>query len=196
MGSINEPDGLEDVDDAIALVRRNPCDEGGPNRACSLEREPDVFEDRVLDINRGCLEFAPDAEPIDLVFVEAGQVQIAPKFYFARIGACSAGDEIEHGAFTRAVRTDNDAELAFIHIEVQVVDGLEAFERFVDPFQRKDELLHSLAASSCVLGEMDGEGVVGLRRRNFLQPRESWPGNPTRPLGTNKTTRMNSKPRI
>jgi hypothetical protein len=60
-----------------------------------------------------------------------------PNSTLAAVGAGAAGDEVEHGALAGAVGADDDAEFAFIEVEVEVVDGLEAIEGLVDAFERR-----------------------------------------------------------
>src|SRR6478736_4251946 len=116
---------------AIFLRGRDTRKQRAPNRAATFEREPDVLEDRVINVNRRRLELAPDAEAIDLILVELGKISVAAKLHPAGVGAGAAGDDVEHGALARAIRADDDAEFAFIEREVKISDGFETFKGLV-----------------------------------------------------------------
>jgi len=101
------------------------------DRRCgSFEGEPNVLEHRVIHINGGCLEFPANPERLILILVECGEVGVVAVSIFPRSGARAAGNEVEHRAFARAVRTDDGAQLALVHIKGEIVDRLEAVESF------------------------------------------------------------------
>ena len=139
-------DGSEDFVDTFALSGRDAGKERGPNGAAAFEREPNIFEDRVIDVDGGRLEFSADAEAVDLMFLELGEVGVAFEFDFAGVRPRASSDEVEERTFACAVGADDDTQLAFIHVEIEVGNGLEAVERFIDAFDGEDELLcHSRA---------------------------------------------------
>ncbi len=56
--------------------------------ARAFQRKQDIFKNGVVNIDRGGLKFAADAQPVDLIFVELGQVGVRAKFDSSR---CPAG---------------------------------------------------------------------------------------------------------
>ena len=100
----------------------------------------------MIDVDGGRLEFSADAEAVVLMFLELGEVGVAFEFDFSGVRPGASSDEVKQRTFARAVGADDDTQLAFIHIEIEVGNGLEAIERFVDAFDGEDELLcHSRA---------------------------------------------------
>ena len=69
--------------DAVAFGGGKAGENCGPHSAADFEREPNVFEDGVVDVNGRRLKFAADAQAIDLVFVQAGEISIFAEFDFA-----------------------------------------------------------------------------------------------------------------
>ena len=51
-----------------------------------------------------------------------------------------AADQIEHGGLAGAVRADDDAQLALVDVEVELVDRLEAVEGDADVLEREQEI--------------------------------------------------------
>jgi hypothetical protein len=105
---------------------------------CPCDSAP-AFQSGVVHVNRRRLEFAPDAEAIDLVFVQLGEVGVPAEFDPALVRFGAAGDQVEHGAFAGAVRADDHAQLAFVHVEVEFGNGFEAVEGLVHAFEGEDE---------------------------------------------------------
>src|SRR5581483_9587977 len=111
LGARGKPDRLQDFVDAVEFFAARPVEQRGEHAARTLERQQNVFEDSMVDVNRGSLELAADAEAVDLVFVEAGQVRVAFELDLAGVGSRAPGDDVEHRAFASAVRTDDDPQL-------------------------------------------------------------------------------------
>src|SRR5260221_11438805 len=91
-------------------------------------------------INGRSLKLAPDSEAVDLIFVECREVGITAIFDLAGVGPGAPGDEIEHRAFAGAIRANDDAQLAFIHVECKIRDGLEPIERLVHLLEHSNKL--------------------------------------------------------
>src|SRR5580658_2968612 len=94
----------------------------------------------MIDINRRRLKLAPYPQAVDLIFVQPRQVGISPKLNPAAVRLGAASNEVHHSAFARAVRSNDDAEFAFIHVKIQVRNGFETVESLVDSFQHQDKL--------------------------------------------------------
>ena len=97
-----------------------------------------------MNINRRRLEFASDAETVDFRHVHLGQIRIAilTKLHLAGVWPGATGDDIHHRAFAGTVRTDDGAQLALIHVEIQVVDRLEPIEGFIYPFKQQNKFFN------------------------------------------------------
>ena len=113
---------------------------------------------------------------------------------FVRPGA--SGDDVEHRAFARAIRADDDAELTFIHVEVEVVDRLEAVEGFADAFERENELFvrrHGIfGLTGCATGPVSAAGLP----KSFLLSSRNCSGRPMIPFGMKSVTKTKSAPRM
>jgi hypothetical protein len=106
-----------------------------PDTARSGERENEVLGYSVVVVNGGSLELPADAEAVDFVFVELEQIVFAViPHKRALIGLGPAGDQIEKRGFPCTVRADDGAELAFVEIEVEIVDRFVSIKRFVEAF--------------------------------------------------------------
>src|SRR5208337_1762601 len=176
---VAQTDRLEDLLDAVALSGRQPRKERLPDPTLAGQREENVLENRWLDINRGRLKFPAYAQPVDLVFIEPRQIRVPAELNFSRIGASSAGNQVQHGALARAVRADDDPQFARIHVEVQLRNCFEAVEGLVHAFQSEDELFvpvsHSVLSGSC-WGAGCGWGAGGAGF-NFRLNRRYSPSN-------------------
>jgi hypothetical protein len=84
--------------------------------------------DRVVGIDRGCLEFPPDAETVNLILAQPCEVVRVHEFNFPLVGFCAPGDEIEECGFPRTVGAYDGAEFADIHIKCELANGLESVE--------------------------------------------------------------------
>ena len=65
--------------------------------------------------------------------------RVFSKLDFPAVRPSAPGDEVHHRTFARAVGADDDAQLAVIHVEIQVVDGLETVEGFIHPFEHENK---------------------------------------------------------
>ena len=193
---VGQADGLEHFMDALALGRGHAREDRAPDAAAPLKREQDVLEDRVVDVNRGRLELPTDAETVDLVFVKLSQVRVRTELDLSFVRPGASGDDVEHRAFARAIRADDDAELTFIHVEVEVVDRLEAVEGFADAFERENELFvrrHGIfGLTGCATGPVS---AAGLPKSFFLSSRNC-SGRPMIPFGMKSVTKTKSAPRM
>jgi hypothetical protein len=131
----------------------------------------------------------------------------------AGIGPGLAGDDVHHGGLAGPVRTDHAAQLAGVHIEIQVVDRLEAVEADADVFEIEDDALTDIQiqiqqgvheAPLAVLAHglaqlLDGlhragsgcASVRGRKRRRAL----TMPTKPAIPLGKKSVTKTKSAPK-
>src|SRR5581483_8163827 len=100
------------------------------------------------------------------------------------------------------IRSNHGAQLAFVHVKIQIRDRLEAIERLVHPFRGKNEILHGLRMAGCGLGRESASGVcfksgttgVVLNFSAIHPPQSEI--NPTIPFGKNRTTSKNMPPKI
>src|SRR5690606_13302696 len=102
-----EADQFEDVVDPVAVGRGKAVKERSEETARAFEREYEVVPDGVLGVDAGRLEFAADAEAVDLVLVELGETvrggRRVAELELALVGLGAARDEIEEGRFAGAV---------------------------------------------------------------------------------------------
>ena len=91
-------------------------------------RQFEILEHGEVFVDGRRLEFAADAAADDLLLLAAGDLLILELDRAAGDPGASA-DQVEHGGLAGAVRPDDDAQLAIVDVEVEVVDGLEAVER-------------------------------------------------------------------
>ena len=61
------------------------------------------------------------------------------------------GQQIETGGFAGTVRTDQGVDMATLYLQVDMVDGGEAFEILAEPARLENEFIHGPATTS-VLG--------------------------------------------
>jgi hypothetical protein len=90
---------------------------------------------------------------------------ILAEFHLTSIWPGAAGDHVHHRAFARAVRTDDGAQLAFVHVEVQVVDRLESVKGFVDAFEQQNKFFDGLVhtgLAGCI------SSTAGVLAKRFL----------------------------
>ena len=102
-------DGPEDFD-AFALSGRDAGKEGGPNGAAAFEREPNIFEDRVIDVDGGRLEFSADTEAVDLMFLELVRSVSRSNSILPVSGRSASSDEVEQRLYACAVGADDDTQ--------------------------------------------------------------------------------------
>src|SRR4051812_42968005 len=70
---LGEVDRLENLLDAITLRAARAMEKRRPDSALSLHAEQQIFEDGVIRIDRGRLEFPPDAEAKNFVLIHPGE---------------------------------------------------------------------------------------------------------------------------
>ena len=186
-----ETDEREQLVNALALRGARPVEQRRENAARALEREQEIFPDAVLAVDRGGLKFSADAEAIDLVFGQSGEVGVPAEFDFPRVGLGAAGDEIEERGFARAVGADDGAELAAVEVEIEIRDGLEAVEGLVHALDGEDEVSFFLVGSHGATGA-EVAALAAARRAHHVLMR---PGTLTMPPGSKRTTMMNMPPR-
>ena len=186
-----ETDQREQRVDPVALRGARPVEQCRENAARTLEREQEIFPDAVLAVDRGGLKFSADAEAIDLVFGQRGEVGIPAKFDFPRVGFGAAGDEIEERGFPRAVGADDGAELAAVEVKIEIGDGLEAVEGLVHTLDGEDEVSFFLVGSHGATGA-EVAALAAARRAHHVLMRT---GMLTIPPGKKRTTMMNMPPR-
>ena len=145
-------------------------------------QEKILAEPGMIDVDRGRLEFPPDPQAVDLVFVEAREVGVAPELDLAGVGFGSPGQQVKKSRLARAVRADDHAHLAAIEVEIEVGDRLEAVERLVHALHREDEFfLHrgrmaGAVSAAAGFGPAAGGSAarlfrqLAIRRRNADDP--------------------------
>src|SRR5207245_5098013 len=79
-----------------------------------------------VDEDRRRLELAADAEPDDVVLGEGDEIGVVAEDHAAVLGLRAPGDHVEQCRLARAVRADDHAQLAAVHVEVQARQRLEA----------------------------------------------------------------------
>src|SRR5260221_4617908 len=87
------------------------------------------------------LEGAHHAARSDLVRREAEQ-RFAVEPRLPGVGSVGAGDDVEGGAFARAVGADHAEDLALAHLEVELRHGSQAAEAFAETVDLKNRFIH------------------------------------------------------
>ncbi len=83
----SEADGFQNFLDAVALRGFDAGKKRAPHTAAAFQREPEIFKKRLwVNIDGRSLKFASDAETVDLVFVELGEVGVLAKLDDAGVG--------------------------------------------------------------------------------------------------------------
>ena len=57
----------------------------------------------------------------------------------------AARDQVEQGRLSGAVRPDDGADLVFLYVDIQIIDGLEAVERYAHPLDCEQMRPHGVA---------------------------------------------------
>ena len=121
-------------------------EERGEDAARPLQRKHEIIPYAVLGVDAGRLEFPADAQPVDLVLIQLGEVMArgrrGAEFDFAAIGLGAAADEIEESRFAGAIRPDHRAQFAFEQIEREIRNGLEAIVGLRDVFDAENRMWH------------------------------------------------------
>ena len=154
----------------------------------------------MIGIDSRRLKLPPDAEAVDFVLVHCVRSCCPSKLDLAGVRLGAAGDEIEERGLARAVRADDRAQLAFIHVEVEVVDRLEAVNDLFTPSaaRRKGFCVDSIfdlawRFPAWRLAVAESASAALRLAQTVLR---SAPGRPTMPFGMKSTTRMNKPPRM
>ncbi len=145
--------------------------------AHARQRQQEIVAHRVVIEHRGLLELPPDAERGDMRLVELGEVGPPVEHDLALVRPRLAGDDVHHGGLAGAVGADDGAHFAGLDQQRQVVQRLEAVERYGDAAQ----------VEQC----RGASWRVHAGRTFFVL---SWAHSPTTPLGRNRVTKMNSAP--
>src|SRR5688572_27015946 len=149
-----------------------------PDPAAALETEDEILPNGMVGVDSGRLEFAPDAETVDLVLRHLCEIVLIAELDLSRVGFGSTGDQVQESGFPHSVWPDDRAELADIHVEVELTDRLEAFEALVDVFGGDDEWTLRHVSLGAPLGRASGSAAL---RRFAIQPRIC-AGRPTMPF--------------
>src|SRR6266446_2104452 len=193
---LGEADARQRDGDAVAPVRCQLCEQGMPGAAVVGERQFEVLEYRQVFEHGWPLELAADPEIGDLGLVEPGQILVAAKEYFARIGPGLAGHDIHHRRLAGAVRTDDRSELAFLDDQRQLVQRLEPVEADRDAVQIEQDVAgrargrdgaHDGSLAPTEAGTAPG-GALGRVHRK-------WRSAPTRPRGKASVVSTKRPPR-
>ena len=113
---------------AVAAGRRHPRPQHLPERSRSGQGQLEVLGDRQVLEDGRLLELAADAGPGDLGLAHGQQIELVPEPGPAFVGPRLAGDDVHHRRLAGAVRSDDAAQLAGLHVERQRVQRLEAVE--------------------------------------------------------------------
>jgi len=95
--------------------------------AAARQRQFEIFEHGEVFIDGRRLEFSTDATANDLLLLAARYFLIL-ELDRAVGNSGTPANQIENGGFAGAVWPDNDAQLAVVDVEVEVVHGFEAVE--------------------------------------------------------------------
>src|SRR5438874_9202821 len=137
---------------------------------CAIEGgERDVVEDRELAKGLRDLVRAPDARVRHAIRRQSAD--LAPKkAHRARRGPERTGNQVEGGAFARAVRADEAEDLALGHLEGNVLDGEEAVEALGQPFDTEHLSGEALRTSDCGLHTPACLASLGDSARDSASP--------------------------
>ena len=132
-----EADELHELRGALAparFFRARAAEHHGPERGAEARMRADehVVDDRHSRERPVVLERAHHAARGDAMRREA-EDRLAGEAHVARRGGVGAGDQVEGGALARAVGTDDAEDLAFLHLEVEIMHGGEAAEALGEP---------------------------------------------------------------
>src|SRR6185312_6205619 len=106
-----------------------------------------VFEDAEVAKDVRDLEGTADADTEKPIGWLPGDVLVCEE-HLSAIGLEEAADHVEQRALTRAVRTDDRAELARLHGEIDVIGCLDAGEMLVEPADPESVITHGAAGKS------------------------------------------------
>src|SRR4029077_1302379 len=127
-----EPNGLQQLGEPAFLGLAVTPKQRRARAAIRFQREAQVVLNRVHLEHGGLLKLAPNAQLGNLRFIEPRQIMTAVERHVALVRARFARDHVHHGGLAGAVRSDNGAHLARRDHERQIVEGLEAVERYAD----------------------------------------------------------------
>src|SRR5690606_35810808 len=152
-------------------------------------------------------EFATDADLRDFRFGHRQQIRRLTKPRRTRVRARLAGDHVHHRRLAGAVRSDDAAKLARVHVQRQRVQRLEAVEAHGDVFEIQDRAVRGIARGrlfAARAGPEDFLPAVAYRGCGVHAVTASPTGcdlaranrspSPTTPRGRNKVTSTNSAP--
>src|SRR6266481_2150470 len=167
--------------------------EGGEDAlAGALERELDVVPHAEVDEDRRRLELAADPEPDHVVLGEREEIGVVAEDHAAVLGLRPPGDHVEQRRLARAVRADDYAQLAAVHVEVQARQRLEAVVGDGHILEVDDGAggSHARLRALAVGVAVDGARPVSDQTRAAARATA-----PTTPSGKNSTTPMKRPPR-
>src|SRR2546425_2316974 len=153
------------------------------------------------------LEFPPDPERGDLVLAELRQVRVVAEDHATARGPDASGDHVEQRGLARPVGSDDDPQLAAVHVENEPAERLEAVVVDGDVVEIDDRVraagarahwsgvgeVGSDSTTSRVLGPTDGVDAREGTRRLRVSTRRA--AAPTTPSGKKSTTLMKRAPR-
>ena len=121
-----QADGAGYLINALTVRRRKTSEETMPHAFIGLQGQFEVFEDAMVFKDSGFLEFTPDAHPGDLRGTASDQVHPLAEIDLTIVRPGFTGDDVKQGGLAGAVWADDAVQLAFIHVEGEIVEGLEA----------------------------------------------------------------------
>src|SRR5207244_7202072 len=164
--------------------------------ACTLagvhERDLDVVPLAEVDEDGRLLELAAYADPDHVVLGEREEIGVVAEDHAPVLGLRPPGDHVEQRRLARAVRADDHAQLAAVHVEVQARERLEAVVGDGHVLEIDDGAGggHARLRAPAVGVAVDGARPVSDQTRAAARARA-----PTTPSGKNSTTPMKRPPR-
>ena len=118
MRLLQQAESLQDGTNLIDLRGSQRAQQRRPERPTLGQGERKIFKQSQLFEHRGRLEFTPDAKRRDLIGLERTQVGRVAENDPSCIGLDLAADDVEQSGFASAVRSNQGAEFAAIHVQI------------------------------------------------------------------------------
>src|SRR5215510_4870695 len=86
----------------------------------------EIFPDRQVAVDRGCLELPPDAKLHNLILTFSDEIDVLAENDAAGSRRRLAADYIEQGRFACPVRTNHNPQLVVVDNKVEIIERLKA----------------------------------------------------------------------
>ena len=167
LGLLFQPQGLQRRINSVCVAPVHDTEQGRHHVAAVAQGEGEIVDQGEVPEHGGGLEFAPDAQHGDLVFLQLAEIGSLAEDDAPGVRFGPAADDVEQGRLAGAVGTDQRPQLAVVHVKIHLFQSLEAVERDGDILD-----VHDGAALFHV--SLPVSGRTGLR----LTPAARWGSAP------------------